>query len=83
MWPWKTRPIWSGSGWVQRMPRGSMIVTKSMSVSRTTASAYGWSSADGSGVRIASRTEGESAIERATEVAWRPAACSAWLRSLT
>ncbi|CAM5461835.1 hypothetical protein SGRIM128S_00836 [Streptomyces griseomycini] len=60
-----------------------MIVTKSTSVPRTTASAYGWSLDDGSEVRIASRTEGESATERATAVAWRPAASSAWLRSLT
>ncbi len=37
--PRKGRPIWAGSGWVQRMPRGSMIVTKSTSVSRTTATA--------------------------------------------
>ena len=80
--PLKGRPICAGSGWVQRMPRGSMIVTKSTSVSRTTATAYGWSRAEGSDERAASRTDGESATARATEVACRPAACSASLRWL-
>jgi len=65
------------------MPFGFMIVTKSTSASRITRSAYGWSSAVGSGVRIASRTDGASATERATAIACRAAASSAWLRSLT
>ncbi len=79
----KRWPISSGLGWVQRMPRVSMIVTKSTPVSCCTCSAYGWSEAVGSSVRIACRTEGESATERATASAWRPAASSAWLWSLT
>ncbi len=67
-------PIRSGVGWVQRMARGSMIVTKSTPVCRWTRSAYGWSVLDGSGVRIAARTEGESATERVTASACRVAA---------
>ncbi|CAM5638919.1 hypothetical protein SVIOM342S_07811 [Streptomyces violaceorubidus] len=82
MWPWKGWPISFGSGWVQRMPRGFMIVTKSTSVSRMTRTAYGWRRAVGSGVRIASATDGESAIASDTALAWRPAASSACPRSL-
>ncbi|GAA3218352.1 hypothetical protein GCM10020256_22240 [Streptomyces thermocoprophilus] len=80
--PTKCRPIWEGSGWVQRMPCGFMIVTKSTSASRTTPSAYGWSTADGSGARAAARTEGESATDRATAMACRAAASSACSRAL-
>ncbi len=69
MLPRKGLPIWSGSGCVQRMPPGVMIVTKSTSVSFCTLSAYGWSSAVGSGEWMAARTDGASAIERATAVA--------------
>lgn len=83
MCPRKCLPISVSSGWVQRMPCGFMIVTKSTPVSRCTWSAYGWRSLVGFVVRMASRTEGASAIERATAMAWRPAASSAWLRSLT
>ncbi|MGX1272427.1 hypothetical protein RKD18_005621 [Streptomyces phaeoluteigriseus] len=82
MFPRKCRPICFSSGWVQRIPAGFMIVTKSTSVSCMIRSAYGWSSAVGSGVPIASRTEGESATERATAEACRLAASSAWPRSL-
>lgn len=81
--PRKRRPISSRVGWVQRMPRGSMIVTKSTSASRITCSAYGSSSAEGSGVPIAARTEGASAMDRATAVTWRSAASRAWRWSLT
>lgn len=64
------------------MPSGFMIVTKSTSVSRMTRTAYGWRSAVGSGVRMASATDGESAIASDTALAWRPAASSACPRSL-
>lgn len=83
MLPRKGLPISEVLGWVQRMPFGFMIVTKSTSASRITRSAYGWSSAVGSGVRIASRTDGASATERATAMACRRAPSSAWLWSLT
>lgn len=83
MCPRKCRPIRVSSGWVQRMPRGSMIVTKSTSVSRCTWRAYGWSRSVGWAVPMASWTDGASATERATAIACRPAASSAWLRSLT
>ncbi|CAM5734036.1 hypothetical protein SFUMM280S_05305 [Streptomyces fumanus] len=82
MCPWKRRPIWPGSGWVQRMPSVSMIVTKSTSASRMTRTAYGWSRADGSAVPIAAATDGESASVSATDLACRPAASSACPRSL-
>lgn len=59
-----------------------MIVTKSTPVSCWTLSAYGWSSDEGSEVRMAVRTEGASAMERATAVVCRRADSSAWPRSL-
>ncbi len=64
------------------MPYGSMIVTKSTSVSRMTRTAYGWSRAVGSGVPIAATTDGESAMASDTALACRPAASSACPRSL-
>ncbi len=76
----KLLPIWEGSGWVQRTPSGSMIVTKAIPVSSRTRSAYGWSTEDGSGVRIASRTDGDSAMARAAARTWRAAVSSAWDR---
>lgn len=77
MCPRKCFPISVSSGWVQRMPFVFMIVTKSTPVSFWTWRAYGWSVFVGLGVRIASRTEGESATAPATAMAWRPAASSA------
>lgn len=76
-------PIWFRSGWVQRMPCGFMIVMKSTWVSRWTFREYDSRCAVGFDVPIAAITDGESATERATAIAWRPAASSAWLRSLT
>ncbi len=64
------------------MPSGSMIVTKSTSVSRMTRTAYGWSRAVGSGEPMASSTDGESAIASDTALACRPAASCACPRSL-
>lgn len=54
-----------------------MIVTKAIPVSLRTFSAYGWSTAVGSGVRIASRTDGESATASAAALTCRVAVSSA------
>ncbi|SCF90814.1 aerobic C4-dicarboxylate transport protein, partial [Streptomyces sp. Ncost-T6T-2b] len=75
--PRKVSPIWLVSGCVQRTRSVSMIVTKAIPVSSRTRSAYGWSTADGSGVRMASRTEGESATARAATRTCRAAVSSA------
>ena len=61
MLPRKCWPIRSLLGCVRRMPSGFMIVTKSTWASRCTDVAYGWSVFVGSSVRMASRTDGESA----------------------
>lgn len=77
--PRNCSPIRSESGCVQRTRSGDMMVTKAIPVSLRTRSAYGWSTADGSGVPIASRTDGESAIARAAALTCRAAvsfACS-------
>lgn len=81
--PRKRLPISFRTGWVQRMPAGFMIVTKSTSASRMTVSAYGSRAAVGWGVWIAERTEGASAIDRATAVTCRTAASWACRWSLT
>ncbi len=80
MWPMKGLPISAAFGWVQRTPSGSMIVTKAIPVPARTRSAYGWSTADGSGVRIASRTDGDSAMARAAARTCRFAVSSACAR---
>ncbi len=82
MWPRYVRPIWSGSGCVQRVPSGAMTTTKATSAWRRSDSAYGWSAADGSAERAAAATDGESATAAAVAVAWRRAVSSACARSV-
>ena len=65
----KALPSCSSLGCDQRVRSRSITTTKSTPVSTRTASAYGWSSAVGSLVAIASRTTGERATALATDTA--------------